>query len=283
MRTSRARIAILIAALAWVQTAFGQTITNAGSDTLIGLGQKWADAYTTKHPETKIQMTGGGAASAFEALAERKINLATVSRSIRFTEAAACEKVFGQRPTECKLGVNGAVVYVNADNPVKILNYDELLAVFTGKTTNWKKLGGPDLAITLYGQNTNSAAGELFVLEVLMGQSPTNNLQIVAGADLLKAIAKDKQGIGFGALAQLEGTRAVTIKRAVSSTPVDPTADTIANRVYPISRFLYGYLDAAANKGEIKAYLEWLGSDEGQRIASESGFFPLPAKWRAKP
>lgn len=275
------RLVLASFVLAVVAPVCAQTIHNAGSDSLVGLMQKWADAYTAQHPETKFQVTGGGASNAFAALAERKVNLATVARSIRFKEAAACEKVFGERPKEYKLGVNGVVVYVNTDNPVKILNYDELLAVFTGKTTNWKKLGGPDLPITLYGQDTNSAAGELFLLEVMMGQSPAKELQIVPGAELLKALAKDKQGIGFGPLAKADGVRALSIKRAFSSTPVDPTPDTVANRTYPITRFLYGYLDPAANRGELKAYVEWLGSDDGQRIVSEAGYFPLPAKWRS--
>ena len=280
MRIQLAHLIGLVALMVAHTSAIAQTITSAGSDTLVVLGEKWADTYRAKHPEMKINVAGGGAASAFAALAERKINLATVSRSVRYKEMEACKKVFGRRPTEYKLGVNGAVVYVNADNPVKVLNYDELLAVFTGKVRNWKKLGGPDLPITLYGQDTNSAAGELFVLEVLMGHSPTNDLQIGTGPELLKAIAKDKQGIGFGSLARLEGTRALTIKRAVSSTPAEPTPDAIAARIYPISRFLYGYLDPVANQGDLKAYLQWVQSDEGQRIATESGFFPLPAKWR---
>jgi len=283
MRKSPAGAILLATVLALVASASAQPITSAGSDSLVTLGQKWAETYQTKHSEVKIQVAGGGAAPAFESLAGRRINLATVSRSIRFKETEACTKAFGGRPTEYKLGVNGAVVYVNADNPVKVLNYDELAAVFTGKLRNWKKLGGPDLPIMLYGQDTNSAAGELFVLEVLMGQSPTNDLQIVTSAELLSSIAKDKQGIGFGSLAQGEGTRALTIKRAVSSTPAEPTPDAIATRIYPISRFLYGYLDPVANQGNLKAYLQWIQSDEGQRIANESGFFPLPAKWRLSP
>jgi phosphate transport system substrate-binding protein len=283
MPTALARLLTLVAALVSLTSVVAETITAAGSDTLVSLGQKCAAAYQAKHPETKILVAGGGEAAAFEALAEHKINLATVSRSIRFRETDACKKVFGQRPTEFKLGVNGAVVYVNADNPLKVLNYDELAAVFTGKTRNWKNLGGPDLPITVYGVDTNSAAGELFVVEVMMRQPLTNDLQIIPGPELLKAIAQDKHAIGFGSLASLDGTRALQIKRAVSSTPVEPTPDAIANRFFPISRFIYCYLDPAANQGDLKSYLLWLHSDEGQRLVSESGYFPLPAKWRTNP
>ena len=68
-----------------------------------------------------------------------------------------------------------------------------------------------------------------------------------------------------------------------SSTPVEPSADNISSRIYPITRFVYGYVDPVANQGEIKTCLDWLRSDEGQAIAKQAGYFPLAAKWRGTP
>ena len=68
-----------------------------------------------------------------------------------------------------------------------------------------------------------------------------------------------------------------------SSKPVVPSAATITNRVYPISRFVYCYVNPAATNSAAKAWLDWIRSDAGQQIAREAGFFPTAAKWRSSP
>jgi len=230
-----------------------------------------------------VQVEGGGAVAAFAALREHQANLATVCRLMRYKEAEACESALGRRPAEYKVGVNGVAVYVNANNPVKVLTYDELGGIFRGQYGNWKELGGLDAPITLYGQPTNSAAGELFGEEILNGKDCAAGLRTLGAAELLKAIATDRNGIGYGPLLPAQGLRALGIKRAFSSTPVEPTEEAIANRIYPIARYLYIYVDPAAYQGALKAYVDWIRSDEGQEIVKAAGFYPLPAKFRSRP
>jgi phosphate transport system substrate-binding protein len=281
MTNTLTKIIVFMAGIAPLAHAFGQTLTLKGSDTLLSLSQKWADAYKAKQPGVALQVAGGGAAAAFAALAEKKLDIALVSRSIRYKEAQACEAAFGQRPAECKVGVSGLAVYVNTNNPVKVLTYDELFSIYRGRCRSWKELGGEELAISVYAQETNSVHGELFSEEVLNGKAISTEVHLLAASDILKAIANNPRGIGYGALTQVEGTRPLSIKRALSSTPVDPSEETIANRVYPISRFVYCYINPTTNRSEIKAYLNWIRSDEGQQVAREAGYYPLPAKWRA--
>jgi phosphate transport system substrate-binding protein len=280
MNTVVRKSAFLILASAWMMSGSAQTITIKGSDTLLGLSQKWADAYKAKHPGVALEVTGGGAPAAFAALAEKKLDIALASRSIRYKEAEPLERVFGQRPTEYKVAVNGLAVYVNANNPVKVLTYDELFGIFKGKHTNWKDLGGAALAISVYAQETNSVQGELFGEEVLNGKGMSTEVHIVSASDILKAISKDPKGIGYGPLIQTEGVQPLSIKRAFSSTPVAPSEEAIANRIYPITRFVYCYTAPTGIKDETKAYLDWVRGDEGQQIAREVGYYPLPAKWR---
>ncbi len=284
MKRTLVRTILALAALVPVTPSFAQTIAVDGSETLLGLSQRWAEAYKAKHPGTTIQATANGAAAAFAALAEKKLDIALVSRSIRYKEADACEAALGQRPTAYKVSVYGIAVYVNANNPVKVLTYDELFGIFRGKHKSWKDVGGEKQPITVYTQNTNSAPGELFNEEVLGGKGVLGKVQSLADADLLKAIAADPKGIGFGALAEAAGVRAMSIKRAFSTlTPADPTEESISNRTYPISRLVYAYTDAKADKPEIKAYLDWIRSDEGQQVGKAAGYYVLPAKWRSSP
>jgi phosphate transport system substrate-binding protein len=260
-----------------------QSLKVHSSDTLLSLNQKWADAYKGKPTEARLELTGSSTASALAAVAERKADIAVIPRAIRFKETQACEAALGKRPTEFKVGVVGAAVFVNSNNPVTVLMYEELEGVFKGKFRNWKQLGGKDAPIVVYGIATNTAAGELFGEEVLNGKGVTNDVQIVSQEALLKALAENPNAIGYGAFNSATGVRALEIKRTYSSTPVRPSADDIANRIYPISRFLFSYLSPGADQTAGKAYLDWIRSDEGQQIAVAAGFYVLPAKWRATP
>ena len=280
MKVFVGKTACLIVASSWVISSCAETIIIQGSDTLLELSQKWAEAYKVKHPGVSLQVTGGGAPAAFAALAEKKLDIALVSRSIRYKETQACEAALGQRPRDYKVTVSGLAVYVNTNNPVKVLTYDELFDVFRGKHRNWKELGGGELAISAYAQDTNSVYGELFNEEVLDGKGISSEVHLLANLDVLKAVANDPKGIGYGALIQFDGIRPLSIKRSFSSTPVAPSEEAIANRIYPITRFVFCYINPNADKGEIKAYLDWIRSDAGQQVAKEAGYYPLPAKWR---
>ena len=173
----------------------GQTLTIKVSDTLLVLNQKWAEAYKTKHPAADIQVSGEGTSVVFATLAEKKADLVLVSRSMRYKEAQACEAALGRRPVEHKVAVSGLAVYVNTNNPVKVIKYDELNDIFRGRSKNWKDLdGGNDQAISVYAQVTNSIHGELFNEEVLDGQGFSAEVHLLAGQDVLKAAESREDG-----------------------------------------------------------------------------------------
>ena len=264
--------------------ATGQTLAIKVSDSLLPLNQKWAEAYEAKHAGAVIQVTGDTTSEVLATLAEKKADLVVIPRGIHFREAQACEAAFGSRPVEFKAAVSGVAVYVNASNPVKVMTYEELAGIFLGESPNWKEFdGGLVQPINIYALATNSSCGELFNEEVLDGRGFTLKAHLLAGEDVLKAIAADPNGIGIGPLATAEGIRALTIKRARSSTPVNPTEDTISRRIYPISRYVFFYANPAASPADIKSYVDWVRSDEGQQIARAAGFYELPTAGRSHP
>ena len=285
MRTLFAGIATLLALLSPAAGLAGETVTMDGSETTRSLAQKWADAFKAKHPDASIQVAGNGASTAFAALAAKRLDLVLIPRAIRFKEVEPCETALGKRPPEFKVAVSGVALYIHTNNPVQVLNYDELFNVFRGDAKSWKGVGGNDAPISVYVMGTNTVWGELFNEEVLNGKGL---LPSAAKSDPEKgpmaAIAKDPGGIGFGPFTTPpDGARFLSIKRSVSSTPVDPSPDGISNKIYPISRVVYCYAGATADSPSVKAFLDFIRSDEGQQVAAAAGFFPLPAKWRPAP
>ncbi len=256
-------------------------ITVKGSDTLVILAQKWAEVYMQQQPGTRIQVTGGGSGIGFAALQNRTTDLANASRKIKAKEIENCIKAFGKRPTEYKVALDGLSVYVSAENPIKELSIPQLQGIFAGKTRNWKELGGPDAPIVVYSRENSSGTYEFFKEHVLKGGDFVASAQTMPGtAAVLQAVAKDKNGIGYGGAAYGAGAKHLLIKKDDSSDAIEPTEENVVSGKYPIWRFLYIYVNPALDKGEIAAYLKWIRSDDGQKIVKDVGYYPLPKQYR---
>jgi phosphate transport system substrate-binding protein len=271
------------AILALTASTYAGTITVKGSDTLVILAQKWAEVYMGAHKDTKIQVNGGGSGFGFQALQSQSTDLCDASRPIKAGEQANCIKAFGKRPTEYKVAVDGLSVYVSADNPVSELSLEQLEGIFTGRIKNWKQVGGKDMAITVYSRENSSGTYEFFKEHVLKGKDFIASAETKPGtAAVLQAVAKDPKGVGYGGAAYGAGAKHLKVKKDDSSPAIDPTEENVLSQKYPIWRYLYIYLNPALDKGEIGAYLNWIRSEEGQKIVKDVGYYPLPAHLREK-
>lgn len=281
----KSQLAFLFVLATATTSAFAaNSITVKGSDTMVILAQKWAEVYMGKHPEAKIQVTGGGSGTGFAALQNKTTDLCNASRKIKASEVGACVAAFGgTKPTEYKVAVDGLSVYVNAENPVKELSMEQLDQIFTGKIKNWKAVGGSDAPITLYSRENSSGTYEFFKEHVLKGKDFASSAQTMPGtAAVLQSVAKDKGGIGYGGAAYGAGAKHLAIKPSENEPAVEPSEENVLGQKYPIWRYLYIYLNPALDKGDVAAYLNWIRSDEGQQVVKDVGYFPLPAQWRKK-
>jgi phosphate transport system substrate-binding protein len=254
-------------------------ITVKGSDTMVILGQKWAEVYMAKTPGVKIQVTGGGTGTGFAALQNQTTDLCNASRKIKKTEELNCIKAFNKRPTEYIVAIDGLSVYTHESNPVKELSVPQIEAIFTGKVTNWKQVGGKDASITLYSRENSSGTYEFFKEHVLQGKDFAADAQTMPGtAAVLQAVAKDPNGIGYGGAAYGVGAKHLHIKQDDKSPAYEPTEENVVGQKYPIWRHLFIYVNPALDKGEVNAYLQWIRSADGQKVVKDVGYFPLPKK-----
>ncbi len=273
--------ACLLAVVMTAKVAVAGNISMKGSDTLVILAQKWSEEYMKKTPATKIQVTGGGSGTGFAALQNQTTDLANASRKIKAKEIEGCIKAFGKRPTEYKVALDGLSVYVSAENPVKELSVGQLEDIFTGKVKSWKELGGNDAPITVYSRENSSGTYEFFKENVLKGKDFAASAQPMPGtAALLQAVAKDKNGIGYGGAGYGAGAKHLAIKKDEASPAIEPTEENVVAGTYPIWRPLFIYVNPALDKGEVSAFLNWIRSDEGQVLVKSNGYFPLPKNLR---
>ena len=266
-----------------VTSALAGNITVKGSDTLVILAQKWAETYMGQHADVKIQVAGGGSGVGFAALQNQTTDLCDASRKAKPAEIANCIKAFGARPTEYKVALDGLSVYVNPDNPLKELTVEQIGAIFTGKITNWKEVGGLDAPITVYSRENSSGTYEFFKEHILKGQDFVASAQTMPGtAAIVQAVVKDKNGIGYGGAAYGGESKLLWVKKDDASAAIEPSETNVEDGTYPIWRYLYIYVNPALDKGDVAAYLNWIRSDDGQKYVKDVGYYPLPANLRQK-
>jgi phosphate transport system substrate-binding protein len=268
-------LALVVMAI-WTSATFGEEkITVKGSDTMVILAQRWAEKYMAAHPDVVVQVTGGGSGTGISALINGSTDICNASRPMKASEFDKLKQRYGTRGVEIKGALDGLSVYVNESNKIQELSLDQLKDIYTGKVTNWKEVGGANEKIIVYGRENSSGTYVYFKDNVLMGDDYTSTMQTMPGtAAVVNAIARDRIGIGYGGAAYGKGIREVKVKKDASSPAYAPNLENIKSGKYPISRYLYMYVRNRPT-GALKNYIDWTLSEEGQKIVSEVGYFPI--------
>ena len=263
------------------EAAGGFTIQNKGSDTLVNLALAWAERYTSLHPEVQIAVTGGGSGTGIAALINGTVHIANSSRKIKPEEIAEA-RANGIEPVEHVVAADAIAVVVHLDNPVDRLTIPQLSAIFSGKITNWKEVGGEDRPIVTLSRETNSGT-HVFFLEEVVRQGRKGDKTLFSPETLLmpssegisSEIRRNPNAIGYDGLGYVTpDQKVIAVARDEGGPYVLPSIETVHNGSYPIARELYMYT-AGEPTGIIKDYLAWIRTPEAQAIVAELGFVPI--------
>src|ERR1051326_4278159 len=201
--------ALALAALAVLTVAPGcgrggaggkaHSLTVKGSDTMLILGQRWAEDFMRSHPGETVQVTGGGSGTGIAALLNGTTDVCQASRPMKDAGKTQMQQKYGAPPTEIVVARDGLSIYVNEANPVKQLSLPQLKAIYTEQTTDWQQVGGKPGTIVLYGRENSSGSYEYFKEHVLQGADFAPKVQTLPGtAAIVNAVARDVNGIGYG-------------------------------------------------------------------------------------
>ncbi len=251
-------------------------LTVKGSDTMVILGQRWAEEYMKGHPGTSIQVTGGGSGTGIAALINGGTDLCNASRPMKDKEKADVQAKRGAPAVETKVALDALAIYVNDKNPIKEIDLEQLKKIYKGETKSWKDVGGNDKKIVLYGRENNSGTYGYFKEHVLDNKDFAPEVQTLAGTSAVASAVKgDENGIGYGGFAYAQGIKLLPVKKTKDSPAVEPKLETARDGSYPISRYLYIYT-AGEPQGLGKDFITWILSESGQKVVSDVGYFPLP-------
>lgn len=244
-------------------------ITAKGSDTMVILSQRWAEKFMAKNSDISIQVTGGGSGTGISALINGTTDICNSSRPIKKNEIKNLKNRYGVTGVEIPCAKDGLSVYLHEKNPVSNLTMAQLKDIYTAKITNWKELGGKDAKIILYSRENNSGTYVFFKDEVLKGADYAANAQNLPGtAAVVNAVSKDPNAIGYGGAAYAKGIKFAKING------YEPNTENIKTGKYPLARYLYIYLRNKPS-GNIKKFIDWILSPEGQKVVTEVGYYPV--------
>ncbi len=252
-----------------------------GSDTMVNLGQAWAEKYMEKYPADLIAVTGGGSGTGLSSLISGSCDIAMSSRDIKEKEIALA-KGKGINPYEIKAALDGLAVIVHPSNPIDKLTVSQLSDIFIGKITNWKELGGKDEKIVILSREVNSGTHVYFKEHVLRKNDPNSKEEFMPEALMLSSsqaiadeVASNPAAIGYYGMGYISSKqKAVAIAKDQNSEYIKPVIENVISGKYPISRPLFLYTNGAPI-GLVKKFIDFTLSKEGQEIVLATDFVPV--------
>jgi phosphate transport system substrate-binding protein len=252
-------------------TAEKSTIVIDGSTTVGPIAKAFAEYYMGKNPGVNITVSESGSGNGAKSLINGTCDIADMSRFMKDTEfKAAVEK--GVLPVAHVVAMDGIAVIIHPSNPVKAVTVEQVRDVYAGKVTNWKQLGGPDVAIVVVSRDTNSGTYEAFG-ELVMKEVPIAAAAEHVGSNgaIRQRVQSTPAAVGYVGLGFVDNT-----VKALTVNGVEPSAETVISGRYPISRPLFMFTNGYPKLGShLHALVTLHLSKRGQEIIEEVGFVPV--------
>ena len=258
-------------------------IQNKGSDTLVNVAQAWAENYRDVNPDVAVAVTGGGSGTGISSLINGTVDLANASRKMKASEYEAARKN-GVEPVEHIVGYDALAVYIHKDNPADSFTLAQLAGIYgeEGDTNEWRQLGidvpGCNSSEIVRVSRQNNSGTYVYFKDAVLGKKGEYRLgsrDLHGSKDVVDLVEKTPCAIGYSGLAYAtDHIKMAAVATEEGATPVYPTVESAIDGSYPISRPLIMYT-AGEPTGKVKEYLDWILSDEGQRIILEKGYAPV--------
>lgn len=257
-----------------------------GSDTMVNLAQAWAEKYHALHPEISVQVSGGGSGVGIASLAEGVTDIANSSRKMDAKEMALVEQNNGKKPTEIMVGLDALAIYVHLKNPIEAISMEDLAEIYGdgGAITKWEQLGVKNVEcksdeITRVSRQSSSGTYAYF-REAVLGKNRDYKLGSIdqsGSKDVVALVAGTPCAIGYSGMGyRSDDTKMLKVSKTKGGEAIAPSVESAGDGSYPIARPLLMYT-LGEPAGHVKEFLDWIASEEGQKIVLDVGYVPISA------
>ncbi|MGI6190343.1 phosphate ABC transporter substrate-binding protein [Eubacterium sp. F2] len=273
-----AAILVLIVAIMMAFTACGSSsskkssssssskISASGSSALQPLAKQAADDYMKAHSGVSITVSGGGSGTGLKQVSEGSVDIGNsdVEASEKLDKTAA------SKLKDHKVALVTVAPVVNSKLGVKNLTTEQLIGIFTGKITNWKEVGGPNLKIMLVTRPDSSGTRALFKQYAMNGKDEASKsaLETDDSGTLMETVEKNKGAIGYVALSYLTDTKKAV---AVSIDGVEPTLENTYNGKYNVWGYEHMYTKGDGSK-TAQSFIKYLSGKSYVKNVEKMGY-----------
>jgi len=255
-----------------------------GSDTLVQLATTWAESYRKVRPNVFVNVNGGGSGVGIAKLIAGETDICNASREMKAEEKTKLKTATGKDAKEFVVAYDALAVYSNPANPIKQISVEELREIWAegGSITTWEQVTPSFMGkIALFGRQNSSGTYDYF-REHICGKKDGKQREFRGGiselngsSEVVENVAKTPTGLGYSGMGyKIDKVNWLKVSNKKGEEGVEPGIEVARSGKYPISRKLYLYT-AGDPSPEVKAYIDWILSNAGQKLVEKEGFVPL--------
>lgn len=238
------------------------TLSMNGSTSMEKVIKAVNGAFMEKNKGVTVNLNLTGSGTGIQEASEGKCDIGNSSRKLKDEEAEKLDATV--------VGLDGIALVVNPANKLEDISLEDLAKVYSGEITNWKELGGDDKSIVVIGREDGSGTRDGFESIVMGDKEPKYAQELESTGSVINAVATTDGAIGYASLANVDET-----VKALKIGGVEATEENVKSGTYEVQRpFICATLKGSDNK-LVKAYLDFILSEEGQALVLAQGAVPV--------
>lgn len=238
------------------------TLSMNGSTSMEKVIKAVNGAFMEKNKGVTVNLNLTGSGTGIQEASEGKCDIGNSSRKLKDEEAEKLDATV--------VGLDGIALVVNPVNKLEDITLQDLAKVYSGEITNWKELGGDDKSIVVIGREDGSGTRDGFESIVMGDKEPKYAQELESTGSVINAVATTDGAIGYASLANVDET-----VKALKVGGIEATEENVKSGAYEVQRpFICATLKGSDNK-LVKAYLDFILSEEGQALVLAQGAVPV--------
>lgn len=247
--------------------ALSGTLNLNGSTSMAEISNALGEKFMEKNQGVTVTVGGNGSGEGPTSVTSGTAQIGLLSREIKDSENPDSFDIY-------TIAFDGIAMAVNPKNAVTNLTQEQIGKIYAGEITNWKEVGGADSKIVVVGREegsgTRGAFEELIKVngEAIEGKCKYANVYNSTGA-AKQAVAGNENAIAYISLSAVDDT-----VKALQVGGVSPSEATVKDGTYQVQRPFIMITKKGTTNELAKAFLEFVNSDEGQKLIADNGAVP---------
>jgi phosphate transport system substrate-binding protein len=233
------------------------------------LNKLLAEEFMKVHEGISVYVDGGGSGTGVDALINNTVDICASSRPLESDEIKKMGEQYSTVGMSFLIARDALSIYVNPNNPIKNFTLEEVSKIYLCEILNWNEMGGKDQIIEPVSRTDASGTHVYFTKHLLKGEEICSSIrELNTTNEIINFVKKNSNSIGYGGIGYGDSLMQCSING------IEPTRENVLNNSYPVTRYLR-YYTIRKPRGDIKLFIDWVTSSEGQKIVEKMNYFPL--------